>query len=694
MKASSRRLATAALVLVCGAAAQALTLADVARADETVISCGPYSTTGVFAPISKPPVQATGTCPGTGYGGDGSGFYLSPGSGTASQGQNALWQANAPAGLTIVHADVTDVGSIDVNSGNQGEYGGDFYWSGGTSNITPNETRFASPPMSSSYFGIQLVCGRSRCSPSNINPTTYILAQQAALSVRETSGPQLVAPTGLWQANGWVRGTWPLFVWGNSPSGLCGIVADFDAQTLPGSTSARNPTTWHECAAPPIQDTVNTPGYAQGANNLHIGGYDAAGETVDYAKLIYVDNQPPSVSLAGLSDAPSTAGTQYVTATAAAGPSGVAGISCSVDGAAAYWYPGASAQVPVSGLGEHHVQCVSESNAVDPHGVHGQSAPGSFAISIRQPTVMVISFSKFVDGLRCHRIRALVRIPAGWVKVHRRHKLVRVHRRRQTKLERVTRCHARIKRERVTVVVKVHRRGKTVLVKRTKVVGVVLAPHVVSKTSLRVLHGHGVTVHGWLGTNALTALGGQPVELLSAPDNGLRQFTPAAVVSTAVNGSWSARLPAGPSRLVIAVYHGGPLTEPNFSSQVRVVIPAKVRLMSVTRRVAWGGTVRIVGQLEGGYLPSGGALVRLRIGQGSQYFTYGVKEHVGGDGRFTTTYTFGAGDPSVHRSFFFELVSLPTGNYPFAPAASRQLSVLVGGHPVTNLHGGHHPRHR
>lgn len=110
--------------------------------------------------------------------------------------------------------------------------------------------------------------------------------------------------------------------------------------------------------------------------------------------------------------------------------------------------------------------------------------------------------------------------------------------------------------------------------------------------------------------------------------------------------------------------------------------------------MAWGGTVRIVGQLEGGYLPSGGALVRLRIGQGSQYFTYGVKEHVGGDGRFTTTYTFGAGDPSVHRSFFFELVSLPTGNYPFAPAASRRLSVLVGGHPVTNLHGGHHPRHR
>ena len=62
--------------------------------------------------------------------------------------------------------------------------------------------------------------------------------------------------------------------------------------------------------------------------------------------------------------------------------------------------------------------------------------------------------------------------------------------------------------------------------------------------------------------------------------------------------------------------------------------------------MAWGGTVRITGQLVGGYLPAGGALVRLRIGQGSSYQTYGVQEHVTGNGRFSTTYTFGAGQAS------------------------------------------------
>ena len=58
--------------------------------------------------------------------------------------------------------------------------------------------------------------------------------------------------------------------------------------------------------------------------------------------------------------------------------------------------------------------------------------------------------------------------------------------------------------------------------------------------------------------------------------------------------------------------------EPSLSGQVTETVPAKVKLLRVVpRRVAWGGTVRIAGQLVGGYLPAGGALVRLRIGLGS-----------------------------------------------------------------------------
>jgi hypothetical protein len=128
---------------------------------------------------------------------------------------------------------------------------------------------------------------------------------------------------------------------------------------------------------------------------------------------------------------------------------------------------------------------------------------------------------------------------------------------------------------------------------------------------------------------------------------------------------------------------------------VHLIVPASIRLIRLTpHRVAWGGTVRIVGQLEGGYLPSGGALVRLRIGSGSSYSTYGVQEHVAGNGRFSTTYTFGAGQASFYQSFWFQLASLPMSSYPYAPAGSRRRSVLVGGHPAIPARPVQRSRHR
>jgi hypothetical protein len=266
--------------------------------------------------------------------------------------------------------------------------------------------------------------------------------------------------------------------------------------------------------------------------------------------------------------------------------------------------------------------------------------------------------------------------------MHRRHKLVRVRKAAHRKVVTTTRCHPRVIRRRITVWVTVLRHGKPVRVKRRKTVRVVEVPHFVYRTSKWVGHGKGTSVNGWLGLPDGTALAGQSVQILTAPDNGLGQFARAAVAVTSANGTWSAELPAGPSRLVDAYYAGAPTLEPSQSSQVHVVVLAKVRLISVfPSRVAWGGTVRIVGQLEGGYLPPGGALVRLRIGHGSGYTTDGVQEHVTGNGRFLTAYTFGLGDPSIYRSYWFQIASLPMGNYPWAPAACGTQSVLVGGHP-------------
>jgi hypothetical protein len=152
-------------------------------------------------------------------------------------------------------------------------------------------------------------------------------------------------------------------------------------------------------------------------------------------------------------------------------------------------------------------------------------------------------------------------------------------------------------------------------------------------------------------------------------------------VTTAADGSWTATLPPGPSQIIRAISDGTPTVLPS-SGQVTTIVAANVRLLRVwPRQVAWGGTVHLEGQLLGGYLPPGGALVRLRIGYGSTYNTYGVEEHVIGNGRFSTVASFGPGDPSVHRTYWFQIASLPMGNYPYAPAASQRVTVVVGGDP-------------
>jgi hypothetical protein len=193
--------------------------AQAARADETVTTCGGYANR-IFEPSSAYGMDVNDTCP------DGS-LSISTTGFSYKRGQGAIWQTSAPAGLTIVGASVPPG---DLYSNYVGSYGGNFYWAGGKSNITI-EPGVSLGPFSSSYFGFLLVCTGSTCGPG-----AQLYVDQISLAVRETSGPWLSA-TGLWQAPGWIRGSWTLNYWGDSPSGLCGINGDFAGQALPGSLS-------------------------------------------------------------------------------------------------------------------------------------------------------------------------------------------------------------------------------------------------------------------------------------------------------------------------------------------------------------------------------------------------------------------------------------------------------------------------
>jgi hypothetical protein len=280
-----------------------------------------------------------------------------------------------------------------------------------------------------------------------------------------------------------------------------------------------------------------------------------------------------------------------------------------------------------------------------------------------------VSLTKIVNPVRRRVVVKRVRVGWHWATIRRGNHIVRVKRGGHLKTVKITEY------VRTCTTKRIRTGPHTWKLKRT-----CAPPHVRLTSTLRVPYGHSVTIHGLYTTGEGVPLSGQAVDILTAPDNGFNAFTPIATATTAGDGSWSATLPPGPSRIIRAVTAGTATILPS-SGQATVIVPARIRLIRVwPKHVAWGGTVHLVGQLFGGYLPPGGALVRLRIGYKSTYNTYGVEEHVTGDGRFSTVATFGPGDPSVSRTYWFQIASLPMGNYPFAPAASQRVPVVVGGH--------------
>jgi hypothetical protein len=145
------------ILVMPGAVLALLVCCSSSFADETVQVCGSYAN-NVFSSSSAPGITATGRCPTPSYNGGGFGLFNS---GTTTRGQNGRWQTTAPAGLELVGATANQLQSNGINDGQ--DYGGGFYWAGGgAGNQTPSTLGmvFSAP---SSYFGVQLVCGKGTC---------------------------------------------------------------------------------------------------------------------------------------------------------------------------------------------------------------------------------------------------------------------------------------------------------------------------------------------------------------------------------------------------------------------------------------------------------------------------------------------------------------------------------------------------
>lgn len=655
-----------------------------ATADETVYACGSQAGT---------PVIFNGGSAGSGIniidycGAQDDSIQLINPDVTVAPGVSSSLIANAPAGLMIEQATISPI-SLD-NTSRTG-YVAYMLWTGGQQRVDGGNGYTNSwTPAGVNGFGFSLGCaGPSKCPGDG----AYVMMNNVELVVAETVNPALVFNAGsLWyqgsvgDPNGarWVRGTWPLGFSASSPSGIASMAVSISGtgETVGGPAwpgcwpdgSGLVLTNWTECDnGQNWTPTVALSG--DGDQQLAYLATAAAQNVGSQSETIHVDTVQPTVTLSGPSDASSAAGTQFVTATAHVGPSGLGSISCSVDGGPAQSFTSSPAQIPVSGLGPHLVRCTASNRSINPQGQVAVSTPATFSIDIGEPTASGISFASIVHSLKCRKVRERETVAPRWIDIRRHGKLVKVHRRAYAKRVQVVKCRARITKRKVTELVKVKRHGHIVVVKRTKVERVVLPPQVVNVPTKRVAYGQGTTVSGFLGTPSGVALAGRAVAVMTAPNNSLGQWTQAAAVTTAANGTWTAELPPGPSRLVEATYAGDSTTLPSTSATAHLVVPARLKIDIAPRSTRWGGTITISGRVLGGYIP-GGKLLRLRIGVEGLRSTVGIPS-VGRHGRFRTTWTFSAGRGVVH--YWFSVSTLDEADYPFAPASSRRVYIRVG----------------
>ncbi|MGI8629969.1 MAG: hypothetical protein ACR2LV_07400, partial [Solirubrobacteraceae bacterium] len=257
---------------IVASAVVVMAAAPSAKADETVRACGVADAGGVnrvFGPAFVEGIATSDQCA------TGGGLELSTTNVTVGRGQFARWQANAPAGLAIVLVAIPPGGSkaFEVNNGD--DYGGGLYWAGGERPLgdSQNTTGVSAGGFSSGYVGFDLAC------ESGQNPTCTGLLNHGNLQisdigmqVHETQAPYLTGAMGLWQARGYVRGSWPLSFTGDSPAGICSLSATVDGQTVGHQDFPGNDTLWHQCTATGLTTSVNTAEFGNAAHALTLHG--------------------------------------------------------------------------------------------------------------------------------------------------------------------------------------------------------------------------------------------------------------------------------------------------------------------------------------------------------------------------------------------------------------------------------------
>lgn len=672
------------MVLVGASVATALTAAHSARAGLISLkSCSNYQDSGLGAWVSSSKgakMSAYDNCPGHGA------LQLLA-EGRTYRSDHVWWASVLPAqmGLRSIQIPYGQV-LVSPKAANNG-YGLRFVWTGGSAPIRDTGTSCCGgmnygtglvKTLSSAahYFLFEVVCNHTQCP---YVPGQVLDVKGIELTATDNTPPTITpdeTTTNIARAAGrWIRGSWDASFGANSDAGVCraGVVVN-GVVVARGRTWTPHTGSWTQCGAGAgtlggsgydgVSHTIDTSALANGPLSVEYYAIDPAQpanvRAPDYRMM--VDNSPVLLSMGGPTQALSTQGPQSITANAAAGPSGISGIWCSVDGGPWAVHRASEASVQVTRLGVSTVACYARNNAIDATGATARSPVETWRIDIRKPAVSLISLVHVADALRCHRRMERVRVPGHWVSARYHGHNVRVWVPAQWRRVRVMHCHPRVR------FIRVHRNGRTVLER------VVELPHRVSSARERLAFGARPTVSGWLGGPNGDALPGETVELWAAPRNGSGRFRRVASTRTRSNGTWTIHLRAGPSRIIEASFAGTGVLASALSTPASISVRASPILHIRPSQTHWGDTIHIWGRLRGGYVPASGELVVLRIGWKGGSAEIG-HVYTSRTGRFSAGYTFLRGTGTETYRIWAQTVR--ESDYPFTPASSKRVRIKV-----------------
>ena len=198
------------------------------------------------------------------------------------------------------------------------------------------------------------------------------------------------------------------------------------------------------------------------------------------------------------------------------------------------------------------------------------------------------------------------------------------------------------------------------------------------KAEGRITYGKQAKVTGELVTDVgAKPVGNASVELQQSYGVGSKKRTETIAVSTDGQGGFSAKLPKGPSRTVIADYKGDRRYLGTHSASAKLGVRSKVS-MKVPKQVSSKKGITFKGKIKakGAKLGKRGKRLEIQVHVGKRWKTVGKSFRSNKKGKFKLPYKFTADYPHA-VTFEFRAAVLKERGFPYLPSKSTKRKVTV-----------------